>query len=231
MRRLSLLLAGLLISTAPAAQTVDAWLEGIAAVTDLADGRIALLDDDGIAASLRLYSASGESQGVLFSTSEYVNAGLQLRDGRLVLGSRDGAVVYSLGGEVLGPLAEGVGSWRGIVELQDGRLLVANAGRVDVVSGIATDTDDAPEAGSAVRVAPNPTRTTAVLTFRLDAPAVVRFTLHDALGREVVRLADGPLAAGEHRADLDARGLASGVYLWRLSIGERTQSGTVTVVR
>lgn len=197
----------------------------------LADGRVALLDDDGNAATLYLYSASGESLGVLFSTTEYVDGGFQLRDGRLVLKNPDGAVIYSLDGESLGPLAPGVGSWRGIVELHDGRLLVANAGRVDVVSGIATATGDAPEPTAAVRVAPNPTRGTAALTFRIDAPASVRLTVNDALGREVAVLADGPLAVGEHRADLDARGLAPGVYLWRLTAGERMETGRVTVVR
>ncbi|MEM7786096.1 MAG: T9SS type A sorting domain-containing protein [Bacteroidota bacterium] len=79
--------------------------------------------------------------------------------------------------------------------------------------------------------APNPLRTTARIQYRLEAAGRVRLGVVDALGREVAVLAEGPRAAGEHEAVLDASGLAAGVYVVRL-VGEGAVAArTVTVVR
>ena len=53
----------------------------------------------------------------------------------------------------------------------------------------------------------------------------------DVLGRRVAVLADGPLAAGEHRIALDAARLAAGVYVLVLESGGRRTARTVVVAR
>jgi len=70
---------------------------------------------------------------------------------------------------------------------------------------------------------PNPvsTGTPASITFTLAEAGPARLTVVDVLGREVARLADGQMAAGEHVMQWEPRALASGVYLLRLS----TQAG------
>ena len=77
---------------------------------------------------------------------------------------------------------------------------------------------------------PNPSRGAAALSFRLPSAQRVRLTLHDALGREVARLADGARAAGPHRVATPA-GLAPGVYLARLAAGGAVATRTLAVVR
>ncbi|MEL6615024.1 MAG: hypothetical protein AAFQ43_04770, partial [Bacteroidota bacterium] len=96
---------------------------------------------------------------------------------------------------------------------------------------VTTSSETSPEAAS-VRVGPNPFRARTAWSFGLDAPATIRLTVTDVLGREVAALLDGPLAAGEHRAEWDAADAAPGVYLWRLSAdGQAVESGRVTRVR
>ena len=43
--------------------------------------------------------------------------------------------------------------------------------------------------------------------------------LYDVLGREVARLVDRPVEAGEYSAEWSARGLPSGLYLLRAEFG------------
>lgn len=109
-------------------------------------------------------------------------------------------------------------------------------GRVDagvVYAFAATPVSSEPSANvEAFRLSasPNPSRGGAWLSFRLPAAAGVRLTLHDALGREVARVADGARAAGPHRVALPA-GLVPGVYLARLATGGAVATRTVSVVR
>ena len=81
-------------------------------------------------------------------------------------------------------------------------------------------------------VFPNPTLRTATVRYALGAASIVRLTLVDALGRTVLTVADGPVAAGVHEARLDARGLPAGLYVVRLSVdGRPAGARPVTVVR
>lgn len=66
---------------------------------------------------------------------------------------------------------------------------------------------------------------------RMEAPAPTRLAVFDALGRTVALLVDGPRAPGEHRATWDASSWPPGVYVWRLTAGDRVETGRVTVVR
>ena len=82
-----------------------------------------------------------------------------------------------------------------------------------------------------IAVAPNPSRASTALTFRLDAPGPVRLTLVDALGRAVAVLADGERAAGEHTVRVDTSRLPAGVYVARLVAGGVVRTQQLTVVR
>jgi hypothetical protein len=64
-------------------------------------------------------------------------------------------------------------------------------------------------------VAPNPTDGRAVVSFHLASAGLVRVTLHDVLGRELLVAYDGWLSAGDHRMPVEAAGLPPGVYLVR----------------
>jgi hypothetical protein len=76
-------------------------------------------------------------------------------------------------------------------------------------------------------VAPNPTAGPASLVFGLPASAPVVMALHDAAGRRVRTLIDGPAEPGEHRVHWDGRTdrggqAASGIYFFRLTISGRS---------
>ena len=71
--------------------------------------------------------------------------------------------------------------------------------------------ESGPEAGVAVTVVPNPTAGSASVRFSLEAPADVRITVVDALGRRVLEHA-GAFGVGEHAVPVGSERLASGVY-------------------
>ncbi len=80
-------------------------------------------------------------------------------------------------------------------------------------------------------VVPNPAAGRARVAFTLDAPAAVRLTVVDVLGRTVAVVAEGAHAAGSHTADVETAGLAPGVYVARLDAGGTLQSRRFTVAR
>ncbi len=85
----------------------------------------------------------------------------------------------------------------------------------------------APETGAY----PNPFAERTTLSFSLADASNVRLTVYDVLGREVAVLLDGSVEAGTHTATFEARGLATGTYVWRLVAGETVQSGRITLVQ
>jgi hypothetical protein len=85
-------------------------------------------------------------------------------------------------------------------------------------------------------VHPNPALGSARIVFTLERTQDVELTVYDVAGRDVVTLAQGRYAAGEHAATWDGRDRAgrqveSGVYLYRLRTGERTQVQKLMLVR
>ena len=78
---------------------------------------------------------------------------------------------------------------------------------------------------------PNPTASTAEITYTISEPGPVALAAYDALGREVARIASGAHSAGTHRARLDARALAPGVYVVRLLSGSGARAVRLTVQR
>ena len=66
---------------------------------------------------------------------------------------------------------------------------------------------------------------------RWPRPARPGSTVHDALGRRVAVVADGPLAAGAHALTWDASAVAAGVYVVRLEAAGLVRTRTVVVTR
>jgi uncharacterized protein (TIGR03790 family) len=59
----------------------------------------------------------------------------------------------------------------------------------------------------------------------------VKLTIYDMLGREVAVLVDGAQEPGRHEVAFDARGLASGTYLYRLEAGSYSETKRMILVR
>jgi outer membrane protein assembly factor BamB len=65
---------------------------------------------------------------------------------------------------------------------------------------------------------PNPFNSVTVIPFGLREPGRVILRVIDILGREVARLTDARLEAGEYRLRFDASGLGTGIYFYQLEI-------------
>lgn len=78
---------------------------------------------------------------------------------------------------------------------------------------------------------PNPFNPVATIHFELPATGLARLEVFNTLGQRVATLVDGPLAAGAHQARFDGRALASGVYIYRLSIADRVAQNKMLLLK
>ena len=79
---------------------------------------------------------------------------------------------------------------------------------------------------------PNPFSERTTISFDLPSAAPVTVAVYDVRGAEVARLADGEaFAAGTHTLSWEPRGLASGVYVGRVTAGDAQASFKMMVVR
>ncbi|MEM1042402.1 MAG: T9SS type A sorting domain-containing protein [Bacteroidota bacterium] len=113
------------------------------------------------------------------------------------------------------PAAGGTAEWSASDAVWGGEEVIAAA-------GLAT---------ASVGAYPNPFASETTIQFETAKTASVRLAVYDVTGREVAVLVDGTVAAGTHQATFDARGLASGLYVWHLEAGGRAETGRITLVR
>lgn len=78
---------------------------------------------------------------------------------------------------------------------------------------------------------PNPFVGATRIRFVTATPEYVRLRVFDVLGREVDRVFDGPLPAGEHRMEWSAEGVPPGMYVCRLEAGSSSASHRIVVLR
>ncbi len=110
-----------------------------------------------------------------------------------------------------------------VLEKEDGWMHLDYLEISENTLAVATAPDDAPGALT-LGNRPNPFRDETTIAFTLDAPAPVTLAVFDVTGRRVALLIDGLQPAGTHAVPFAARGLASGVYFFRL----HTPTATVT---
>jgi hypothetical protein len=78
---------------------------------------------------------------------------------------------------------------------------------------------------------PNPFNPTTIMKYDLPVDGHVTLKVYDVLGRQVLTLVDGLKEAGYHQSVFDARGIASGTYFYRLSVGGFTAVKKVVLLR
>jgi hypothetical protein len=121
-------------------------------------------------------------------------------------------------------------TWSRISQNADIQLGLSRAGFVFDPSGVG------PSATAAYPIvlapaAPNPFREATTLRFRLPGEGTTRLFLSDVAGRELLRLVDGALPAGEHIVTLSGEKLASGVYYYTLVHGDRVVRQPCVLIR
>ena len=78
---------------------------------------------------------------------------------------------------------------------------------------------------------PNPFNPSTTIRFALPSTERVRLTVYDVLGRKVARLVDGVLPAGTHEAVWHAKGVGSGLYVYRIEAGAHRAERMMMLVR
>ena len=78
---------------------------------------------------------------------------------------------------------------------------------------------------------PNPFNPETVIQFSLPAAQEVSLKVYDMLGREVAVVVDSHLTAGRHSVEFNASHLSSGMYIYRMKVGEFVQSKRMMLVR
>jgi photosystem II stability/assembly factor-like uncharacterized protein len=78
---------------------------------------------------------------------------------------------------------------------------------------------------------PNPFNPTTTISYSLPKASFVDLKVYDLLGRNVASLVQSEQSAGTHTAVFDAKGLASGVYLYTLKAGDFTATKSLVLVK
>ena len=101
------------------------------------------------------------------------------------------------------------------------------------LSGIATAVEPPtqPAAFAVEQNYPNPFNPSTTVRYTLPEGSQVKLDIVDLLGRTVRELAIGYQEAGSHSLTLDAGGLSSGVYLYRLRAGDLVRTRTMVLLK
>ncbi len=78
---------------------------------------------------------------------------------------------------------------------------------------------------------PNPFNPITVISFALPEASEVKLEIYNIVGQKVATLVDGQLEAGEHIVRWDGRDVASGVYLYRLEVGEFVETKKMILLK
>lgn len=101
----------------------------------------------------------------------------------------------------------------------------------DMVTGYNGTQIETPDGYRLYENYPNPFNPSTVIKFSLPGAGKIKLTVYNALGREVQVLFNGIKQAGTHEITFDADNLPSGVYFYRLSAGNFTDTKKMVLVR
>jgi hypothetical protein len=100
----------------------------------------------------------------------------------------------------------------------DGSVHYSEPIRVDLVTGV--EEPSMPSEFALEQNYPNPFNPTTVIKYSLPASAHVSLKLYNLVGQEVLTLLDERQEAGVKSVTLNASGLPSGMYLYKLHAGD-----------
>ncbi len=104
--------------------------------------------------------------------------------------------------------------------------------RLDAVTDIdAPDEYNLPTDYALAQNYPNPFNPTTRIRFSIPRAGDVQLDVFNIAGQRVATLIDARLNAGDHDISFDAHNLASGIYLYRLTVGEYTASRKMIVLK
>ena len=96
--------------------------------------------------------------------------------------------------------------------------------------------DNTPDSYSLGNAYPNPFNPETTIEFKLSQAGHSVLSVYNAVGQEVVRLADELLEAGVYQANWDGRDksgqqVSSGVYMYTLKVGDFAETKRMTLLK
>ncbi|OGS33263.1 MAG: hypothetical protein A2293_04365 [Elusimicrobia bacterium RIFOXYB2_FULL_49_7] len=82
-----------------------------------------------------------------------------------------------------------------------------------------------------IKISPNPFHSSATLAFYLPRPGFVTLKIFDVLGKEIIILLNGKLAAGNHQVEFKGGQLPDGLYFCRLSTPQGVRSKYLELIK
>ncbi len=157
-----------------------------------------------------------------------------------LLGVRRMSRSYHLGGLVFYDvtLTDGIGISRG-VDMGDGAINTTRwelRGAVirDTVYGVPVHVGDKgspPSTYTLFQNYPNPFNPSTTIRYALPHRSYVTLTVFNILGQQAATLVDGEVEAGHHEVRFDGKGLASGVYFYRIEAGSFSATRRLIVLK
>lgn len=96
---------------------------------------------------------------------------------------------------------------------------------------VAVEAEELPGAFTLHQNYPNPFNPSTEIGFDLPKAVHAHLAIYDVTGREVARLVDGTLPAGQHRVAWQAEGVPSGIYVYRITAGAFTETRRMVLLR
>ncbi len=120
------------------------------------------------------------------------------------------------------------GNYAGYVCGKNGIMLKTTNGGSVFVQNISTEI---PSEYSLSQNYPNPFNPSTVVRFQLSVAGLTTLKVYDIIGREVQTLVNEKLQAGTYETTFDGSQLTSGVYFYKLTSGDFTQTKKLTLIK
>lgn len=78
---------------------------------------------------------------------------------------------------------------------------------------------------------PNPFNPSTKISFELPSTSKVTLEVYNLIGNKVATLIDGRLPSGSHSSSFDASNLSSGIYIYRIQVGEFVQTKKMLLIK
>ncbi|MBU8932580.1 MAG: T9SS type A sorting domain-containing protein [candidate division Zixibacteria bacterium] len=99
------------------------------------------------------------------------------------------------------------------------------------LSNVAPDSPDMPTKFSLGQNYPNPYNPTTMIAYDVPSASHVTLSVFNVLGQEVATLVDMDKEAGSYQVEFDGSGIASGVYFYRISADNFSQTKKMVLVK
>jgi hypothetical protein len=78
---------------------------------------------------------------------------------------------------------------------------------------------------------PNPFNPTTVISYQIQQQGFVSLKIFNLLGKEIATVINEEKPAGKYEVDFSAKGLASGVYIYRMKVNDFITSKKMILLR